>query len=75
MNMKRSLAADLLDRIRVMLAERMPPEEIERRIMEYPHHVPALTRCHGEAHTNPHIDNCGVCAPRWGWIGSRIVVK
>lgn len=22
--------------------------------------------CSGEAHSNPHIDNCGRCAPRWG---------
>lgn len=21
--------------------------------------------CHGEAHSNPHIDNCGICAPLW----------
>jgi hypothetical protein len=26
-----------------------------------------LVRCTGEAHNNPHIDNCGQCAPRWGW--------
>lgn len=24
-------------------------------------------RCTGEAHTNPHIDNCMMCAPMWGW--------
>ena len=23
--------------------------------------------CTGEAHTNPWIDNCGVCAPFWGY--------
>jgi hypothetical protein len=22
--------------------------------------------CHGEAHSNVHIDNCTVCAPHWG---------
>ena len=22
--------------------------------------------CAGEAHSNPHIDNCGRCAPLWG---------
>jgi len=24
--------------------------------------------CPGEAHTNPHIDNCGTCMPRWAKI-------
>lgn len=23
--------------------------------------------CEGEAHSNPYIDNCMVCAPRWGY--------
>jgi hypothetical protein len=23
-------------------------------------------KCNGEAHTNPHIDHCPVCAPHWG---------
>ena len=27
-----------------------------------------LEECHGEAHSNPYIDNCGVCMPRWGVI-------
>lgn len=27
-----------------------------------------LVPCPGTAHSNPHIDNCGQCAPRWGWI-------
>lgn len=22
--------------------------------------------CGGEAHSNPHIDNCSICAPHWG---------
>jgi hypothetical protein len=25
-----------------------------------------LAPCPGEAHTNPYIDNCLLCAPRWG---------
>lgn len=24
--------------------------------------------CTGEAHSNPHIDNCTLCAPRWGKV-------
>lgn len=27
-----------------------------------------LVACPGEAHSNPHIDNCGICAPRWGKV-------
>lgn len=26
-----------------------------------------LVKCDGEAHSNPMIDNCMGCAPRWGW--------
>ena len=27
-----------------------------------------LVECHGAAHSNPMIDNCSICAPRWGEI-------
>jgi len=27
-----------------------------------------LVPCPGEAHSNPHIDHCGTCMPRWGRI-------
>lgn len=27
-----------------------------------------LVKCHGEAHSNPYIDKCSVCAPRWGLV-------
>jgi hypothetical protein len=27
-----------------------------------------LIPCDGHAHSNAHIDNCGRCAPRWGWL-------
>ena len=27
-----------------------------------------LVPCPGPAHKNPYIDNCGLCAPRWGWV-------
>ncbi len=27
-----------------------------------------LMECDGEAHSNPYIDHCLRCAPRWGWI-------
>jgi len=25
-------------------------------------------KCQGYAHKNPYVDNCGLCAPNWGWI-------
>jgi hypothetical protein len=30
-----------------------------------------LVPCSGEAHSNPYIDNCGICAPRWGLVEAR----
>lgn len=27
-----------------------------------------LVPCDRPAHSNPHIDNCNLCAPRWGWV-------
>jgi len=36
--------------------------------------IPPLAECSGEAHTNTHIDNCGVCAPRWGLVGDTVKV-
>jgi hypothetical protein len=27
-----------------------------------------MVKCHGEAHRNPRIDHCGICAPLWGEI-------
>ncbi len=31
--------------------------------------------CPGGAHSNPHIDNCSHCAPRWGWVGPVEVIS
>ena len=31
----------------------------------------ALVRCHGAAHSNAHLDNCGLCASGNGWIEER----
>lgn len=36
--------------------------------------IPALEACTGEAHSNAHIDNCGCCAPRWGWTGDAVKI-
>jgi hypothetical protein len=38
--------------------------------------VPPLSPCVGVAHREPaHYDNCHCCAPRWGWVGSKVVVR
>lgn len=76
--MKRGEAAELLDLIRTELARRTPPEKIEQ-MLAVPFGprtaIPALRPCNGDAHSEPNIDNCGVCAPRWGWVGPRVRVK
>lgn len=30
-----------------------------------------LQACPGDAHTNPQIDTCSICQPRWGFIGEK----
>lgn len=27
-----------------------------------------ISKCTGAAHSNPFIDNCGVCMPNWEWV-------
>lgn len=29
--------------------------------------------CPGEAHSNAHIDHCGLCAPRWGIVKEAVL--
>ncbi len=90
-NYRRSALADLLDLVRRDLAARVPHEEIEARLAGYPdvnqfpeQHgalfayntigwpaLEPLKKCdHDERN-----DNCGVCAPRWGWTGPKAVAK
>ena len=77
--MKRTQAARLIDRIRVILAESkatgrtIDPAVIEDELLRL--EVKPLVKCTGEAHSNPFIDNCSMCAPRWGWIGEKVQVK
>ena len=74
--MARRDAAGLIDRVRSLLAQKTPPENIEK-VLEREFQVKPLQPCRGEAH-NPEvggmIDHCGCCAPRWGWEGARIKV-
>lgn len=77
---KRARARHLIERVRVLTAAAGAGEMkhadalhcIARELLAAG--VPELTPCHGEAHKNPHIDNCTSCAPRWGWIGQEVKI-
>lgn len=73
MKVKRSKAAFILDYLRVAMAERTSPEEMEQYLQKQFGIVP-LVICDGEAHTNPLIDNCLQCIPRWGFLGDKIEI-
>ena len=55
----------------------------DRALREIEDHLASLNikpgrKCIGEAHTNPHVDNCGVClnsAGSWGWNVDHVKVK
>lgn len=36
--------------------------------LEVPH------TCPGDAHSNPHVDNCGICMPNWGWVAKDLKI-
>ena len=71
--MTRTHAANALDFIRTALANRISPEKLEQELQHRFGIVP-LQHCDGEAHSNAYIDNCMVCAPRWGFIGDIIKI-
>jgi hypothetical protein len=60
-------AVKLIDRIR----ERAATDDSLRSLL-YEFGIDALTPCDGDAHANPHIDNCHRCAPRWAFTGRDI---
>jgi hypothetical protein len=88
---RRSVLADILDRIRQDLAARVPPEEIERRLAGNPGPDSAYLGANSAYAYNQygwpalaplenceheaHTDNCLSCAPRWGWRGPKAVAK
>lgn len=76
--MKRGQAEQVIDDIRVAMSrvERSALEihaEIEGILVRAG--LPPLQRCHGDAHQNPYIDNCTMCASRWGFVGERAKVR
>lgn len=70
----RSRAAKLLNDLRQALARRDDPEAIENFIQRQ-YGIDPLLPCRGEAHENPHVDHCMLCAPRWGWVGKVIKLR
>lgn len=83
---RRSEAAAIIEGIRVLLAQGTPPKRIEAWLAHELHGLhagvahagpplPPLKPCPGGAHSNPYIDNCSTCAPRWGLVGPTVRVK
>ena len=73
--MKRSQAALMIDELREMAAKSdrtYTATELGDWLAQ--HNVPPLEICTGEAHSNAFIDNCMVCAPRWGFVGKAVKV-
>lgn len=75
--MKRSRAAEFIDDVREIVAEGLrdspnhPIVQMLAHLVHERYYLEPLQPCTGEAHNNPYIDNCGVCAPRWGWAGEK----
>lgn len=38
------------------------------RLTEAGYRALGFVPCPGEAHSNPNIDHCHTCKPRWGWV-------
>jgi hypothetical protein len=74
MDINVKLAADIIETVRLALAERVDPFNIELELIEKFGILP-ITKCNGEAHSNANIDHCMVCAPRWGLTGPKITVR
>lgn len=64
-------AEEMIDAVRRRLAEGDSPAAVEE-MMRVVWGIPPLEACGGEAHSNPHIDSCGACSPRWGSVGPRV---
>jgi hypothetical protein len=70
--MKRSKAADLIDKLRQMAANNdgvYDAHDIGDLLAQYD--LSPLEPCGGEAHSNAYIDSCSRCAPRWGFVGPK----
>lgn len=51
-------------------------DRIQRRLRD--DDIPLLGECPGHAHS-PEVagnqDHCSICAPRWGWVGPKVVIR
>lgn len=73
---KRSEAARMFEEIREILAGEFTADTREQLLRVFERRgVWELEPCTGEAHSNPHIDNCPNCMPRWGLVGPKIEVR
>jgi hypothetical protein len=74
----RKNAARLLEQIRKLLSgpnSRHPAMLDSIRMLLKDAGITPLTECHGEAHDNPLLNACPVCAPNWGLVGSKIRIR
>lgn len=80
-DIKRKDAVELIEYVAQLLGRseesRVEPvealEHIKRKLQTLG--VQPAKPCMGDAHSNPYIDNCAVCAPNWGWIQAKVKVK
>ena len=76
MNISAKTAAELIDALRA-LAGSGSLGEIPSRVVANVFRnagIPPLAKCEGEAHEDPSVDNCTICAPRWGAVGEAVTV-
>jgi hypothetical protein len=55
--------------------EKMPVEIFDRLARKGKPQLWDVHKCTGEAHSNPWIDHCPVCMPRWGVVVKVLEVK
>lgn len=69
---KRTQAAELIDGVRTMLANREPAEKIEH-YLEIDFAIKPLQQCDGDPKLHE-IDHCPKCQQRWGVVGKKVVI-
>lgn len=83
-SLKRALAASFIDEVREIIAsaeEQGSEEYVYENLCDAMKKLklPALKPCTGAAHDPEddgcgNIDNCNLCAPRWGFMGAKVKV-
>ena len=83
-DIKRKEAAQFIDKVLLLVAQieegesrAKRPEDVANLLRTFAseHSLEVPRKCNGEAHSNPHIDNCGVCMPHWGWVQKETKVR